>query len=88
MAQPELKDGDGGDDADEFDIDFIPDAPLEYYWTRDPNEIRRAFILDKLADPSIDGRILIENMQAVFSWLTTGDVPSKPKKSHLKPVSE
>lgn len=86
MAQPEFKDGDDGPD-DEFNVDFIPDVPPEYYWTKDPNEIRRAFILDKLADPSIDGRILIKNMQAVFTWLTTGDVP-EAKKSHLKPVSE
>ena len=82
MAQPELKDGDG-EDNDDFDIDFIPDSPPQFYWTRDQDEIRRSFIFDKLSDPSIDGRILVENMDLIFRWLTKGELP-KAKKSHLK----
>ena len=68
MAQPEFKDGDGGQD-DEFDIDFVPDAPPHFYWTKDQDEIRRAFIFDKMADPNIVGSILVENLELVFRWL-------------------
>ncbi len=83
MAQPELKDGDDGPD-DEFDVDFIPDGPPRFYWAKDPDEIRRAFIFDKMAEPNIDGRILVENLEFVFRWLKSGEVPKTPKKSHLK----
>lgn len=80
--KPEFADGDD-DDPPEFDIDFVPDEAPQYFWTKDVDEIRRTFIFDKLADPSIDGRILVENMELIFKWLTKGDLP-KAKKSHLK----
>lgn len=82
MNQPALKDGDD-DGSDELDIDFIPDTVPQFYWTTDKDEIRRAFIFDKMADPQIIGSVLVDNMEMIFQWLTKGTVP-KAKKPHLK----
>ena len=79
---PKLPDGEEPGD-DELDIDFIPDQPAQFYWTKDPDEIRRFYIFDKLADPSIAGHILVENMELIFKWCTKGVVP-RTGKSHLK----
>ena len=40
-----------------------------YFWTDDPDEIRRAFIIDVMSDADIDGKVLVQNMQQVFEWL-------------------
>ncbi len=44
-----------------------PDA---YFWCEDKDEIRRAFIIDVMADADIDGKVLVSNMQVVFEWLS------------------
>ena len=82
QKRPEFADGDDNG-SDDFDVDFIPDQTPQFYWTQDKDEIRRAFIFDKIADPQIAGHILVENMEMIFQWLTKGSVP-KAKKSHLK----
>ncbi len=46
------------------------DRPDAYFWCEDKDEIRRAFIIDVMADADIDGRVLVSNMQAVFEWLS------------------
>lgn len=87
MAQPELKDGDGGPD-DGPEIDFIPDSAPQFYWAASPDEIRRSFIFDRVADISVHPHVMIENMEIMFRWLKGGEVPKPPKKSHLKAVAE
>lgn len=81
QKSPEFADGDEGDE--DLDIDVIPDEPLRFYWTKDIDEIRRSFIFEIIADPSIDARILVENMELIFKWIIKGELP-KAKKSHLK----
>jgi hypothetical protein len=52
-----------------------------YFWTDDQDEIRRAFILDVMADADIDGKVLVSNMQQVFDWLKGNSCHSSPKRS-------
>ena len=84
MAQAKPEFGDGDDSSGELEIDFIPRGDVEYHWAKDPDEIRRSFIFDRMASSEIDGKILIENMDLIFRWLTKGEQPKAPKKSHLK----
>ena len=53
--------------------------PEAYFWA-EGDEIRRAFIIDVMADADIDGKVLVENMDAIFHWLKSGELPKKVKK--------
>jgi len=73
-----------GDDGDGLDIEIVDDdapAPL-CTWTKNADEHRRAFVVRLMADSSVDGNILVKNMDAVCQWLKMGTIPSltKPKK--------
>ena len=50
--------------------------PEAYFWA-EGDEIRRAFIIDVMADADIDGKVLVDNMDAVFHWLKSGKVSRK-----------
>ena len=67
----------------EEEEDELPDihltAPEAYPWTDDPNEKRRAFIIELMANPDYDGGILVGNMELIYQWLTTGAVPKGKK---------
>ena len=58
------------------------DKPDAYFWAEDTDEIRRAFIIDVMSDADIDGGVLVDNMNTVFQWLKSGELP---KKSKVKP---
>jgi hypothetical protein len=68
--------------------DDSPEAP-EYHendvctWTADPQEKRRAFVANLLADSDIDGDIQLENMHRLCEWLRTGTRPA-PKLKAVK----
>ena len=82
---PQLPDDTGGDD--EVDAELWPDdnKPL-CTWSSDPDEHRRVFVFDKMADSDIAGHTLVENMDAVCKWLKDGTVPQKERK--LKTVNK
>ncbi len=53
--------------------------PEAYFWA-EGDEIRRAFVLDLMADSEVDGKILVQNMEMVFQWLKGGTTPLNPDK--------
>lgn len=72
---PKLPDDDGTDgDAEESSTDS-GERTLTPAWTDDRDEHRRAFIVEKMADPNIQGDVLVKNMHAVCEWLRTGELP-------------
>jgi hypothetical protein len=80
---PKNEFGDGEDGGDEIDVDFIPSENDICTWTADPEEKRRAFVFNVLANSEHDTKIQLENMQAACDWLKTGRLPGK----HLKVVA-
>lgn len=72
MTEPEPEDEPEGDEPE------IVVEPPQYFWTNDPDEQRRAFIIETMSDADIDGPVLVSNMEAVFQWLKNGTV-SAPK---------
>lgn len=50
-----------------------------YFWTKDADELRRAFIIDVMSDADIAGEVLVANMQHVFDWLKDGKCPAKAR---------
>lgn len=81
--KPEHKDGDDGGDDDLPEIGFEP--PL-VVWSEDPEEHRRAFVFNLLADPSHDPRPAIQNMDLYCQWLKTGIVPTNQTSPKIKVV--
>ena len=76
---PLPKDGDE-DPPEELDIEVVPEKDeREFYWTNDPDEIRRFYILVHMADADINANILVENMDRVYKWCKSGELPEKPK---------
>ena len=67
------------DDEDE-EPEYNPLPSDRYYWTGTIDEHRRNFILEHMASPDIDGRILVDNMMTVEHWLKTGELRELPKK--------
>lgn len=51
-------------------------------------EQRRAFVLEVIGSGEIDGIVLVRNLDLVYRWLATGEMPvtEKQKKPALKPV--
>ena len=79
------KDGDE-DPPEEFDIEVVPEKDeREFYWTDNQDEIRRFYILCHMADPDMDGKILVENMNHVYNWCVRGEMPAaaKPRLSKV-----
>jgi hypothetical protein len=46
-------------------------------WTEDPDEKRRAFVVNQMASPEIDGATMVKNMHAVCEWLKSGVLPDE-----------
>jgi hypothetical protein len=42
----------------------------------DEAKTRRLFILERMIDPHIDAKIMVENMHAAWRWAETGELPS------------
>ena len=79
-TEPMLPDG---GDGEEIEAEFIPDeTKITCTWSTDPDEHRRVFIFDKMADADIAGNTLVENMETVCQWLKNGTVPTKKPKLH------
>jgi hypothetical protein len=78
---PQRKDGDE-DPPDEPVIEVeLPDEPArEFYWTDDPDEIRRFYILCHMSDADVEAKILVENMSVIFNWCVKGELPKKAEK--------
>lgn len=36
----------------------------------------RLFLAEKLVDPHIDGKIMVENLNQYWQWIKTGQLPS------------
>jgi hypothetical protein len=53
-----------------------------------PDEYRRAYILNLMAAPEIDGAILLRNMSMVEQWLKDGTMPATAPKRSLQAVKE
>jgi hypothetical protein len=83
MSQPQLSDipetGGGDDDDNETSLQIFDDDRRLCTWSDDPDEHRRAFIIDIMANAEIEGQILVANMDAVFKWLKDGTVPTKSR---------
>lgn len=60
----------------EFEIPYWVGTNLE-------DEHRRWAIFVRMAEPDIDARILVENMQYIYEWLKAGVVPA-PKSERNK----
>ena len=80
MPSPKLTDGDD-DPPDEPEIEVILDdeKDREFYWTNDPDEIRRFYVMLHMADADIDSAVLVENMDRVYKWCKSGELPEKSK---------
>ena len=53
-------------------------------WTNDVDEKRRAFVVNQMAYAEVDGKILVENMHAVYEWLRTGVLPARTNLKKIK----
>jgi hypothetical protein len=79
-----------GGETDDPEVEIISDSDDdEEQWG--PDEKRRRFILECMANSDIEGYILLQNMQMVFDWLKDGTIARrkvKPKASvaQLKPI--
>jgi hypothetical protein len=64
------------------------DVPDFVWFAAGADEYRRAYILNLMAAPEIDGAILLQNMSRIEQWLKDGTMPdAKPKRS-LQAVKE
>jgi hypothetical protein len=75
------------DPADDDAFDLVEE---KYFWTNEPDEQRRCFIIEHMANADIDGPTLVRNMDAVFQWLKAGRVPpesGKPTHQKFKAVT-
>jgi hypothetical protein len=73
-----------GDDGNGDDSTVTTENEKLCTWSDDPDEHRRVFVFDKMADSQIDGRILVENMNHVSLWLKDGVLPAskaRPQKA-------
>lgn len=72
------------ENAEPVDGDEAPD----YEHLLDHPPALRAFILKHYGAGSfeIDGRVLVENMELVFKWITDGTVPVAGRKKNLAVV--
>lgn len=72
----------------ESDNDDEQQPPLDPYFFADtPDEKLRCFIVETMATDDVDGKILVENMQAIFDWVKTGAVAApRSRPRHVKPV--
>lgn len=67
------------------DRESLADDPYPFADSNDKS--LKCFILDKLGDGEIDGRILVGNMDMIYRWIQAGEVPTPEKaRKHLKPV--
>ena len=70
------------DDPD-TDEDII-DVDLDVWAECDTDQRIRLFVLKHYSSsgdpPGIEGRIFIENMEAIFTWIKEGKVPAKPRE--------
>lgn len=75
------------EDDDLGPIELSPDDE-DYPWAMTPDEKLRCFIVEQMGNSEIDGKVLVENLQAVFDWVKTGAVPKGESKklSRLKTV--
>lgn len=64
---------------EEVEAEFVPDASDICTWSDDPDEKRRAFIINTYATSEIDGNILITNMELIFQWLKNATVPKETR---------
>ena len=60
--------------ADDNPADILDTEPAPFEFCKSDDELRRAWIFGLLATPDIDGKVLVENMSRVESWLKTGAV--------------
>ena len=63
-------------DGEHENVDIEVVEP-EYPMGQDIDEQRRAFVIFHMADPDIDGRVLVSNMDQVYRWLKSGEMESK-----------
>lgn len=77
-------------ETEDEDLDLIACEPddEDYPWAMTPDEKLRCFIVEQMGNSEIDGKVLVENLQAVFDWVKTGAVPKGESKklSRLKTV--
>ena len=83
--QPTPRDGDE-DPPDEpiIEVELPEDPAREFYWTDDADEIRRFYIMLHMADADMDAKILVGNMDRVYKWCKTGELPIQDSKPRLK----
>ena len=68
--------------AAEPEIGVQINAPSELdvcTWTNDVDEKRRAFVINQMANCDVGGKIMVENMHAVYEWLKSGKLPEESK---------
>jgi hypothetical protein len=83
---PILGDGDD-DDGSEHGSNLGITQPI-CTWTKDIDEHRRAFVIEKMADSNIDGKTMVKNMDSVYRWLKDGSMPIErnDKKTTFKAI--
>jgi hypothetical protein len=83
MSDAQTKDADDGGD-DELDIEVVPSELDVCTWTNDLDEKRRAFVVSQMADPDVDGKVMVQNMHAVCEWLKSGQLPAETVKKSIR----
>lgn len=59
----------------EVEAEIVPEVLPKLPWASDDDEMRRAYIVQEMATPDVDGKILVQNMELVFRWMKNGIVP-------------
>lgn len=71
---------------DEVEVEVEP-APSNYPdCIDDIDEKRRAFILQFVGSPDIDGKIMVSNCEIARIWIETGKAPEDPRTVKIKAV--
>lgn len=69
-------------DAPDEDME-VEINPLPYPFVEEDDQKLRCFIAEHYLNAEIDGTILIENMNSIFSWIKDGKAPARSKKPTL-----
>lgn len=70
----------------EDDVEEVPPFTPICTWSDDVDEHRRAFVISHMGNAGIEGKILVENMEAAFKWLRGDPLPQKKSNGTLRSI--
>lgn len=79
----------------EIEAEIVPEEKKEeeFPWAMDDEERCRSFVYVQMTDggdaSQIDGKILVENMDMIYKWIRSGELPKSTNSSVItkrKPI--